>query len=423
MANKTFIPAFKAKVGDWNYYICQMKYAEVARQVNFAHELNGNSELNKLLQRGLTSRTADIKDYLLKSDHRFLGSLIIAAWGGDPQYMAVQIEDRENALEGLDRNFGILTFDGTQNYFALDGQHRLKAIKDAVMLNPELGREDICVLLVSHMESTEGRVRTRRLFTNINRNAKITSKSENIVLDEDDGIAIITRRFLEEHPFFKESQRVKVITKSGSDGELKIAPPGVSPSDKFSFTSIMTLYKCLKSLAFDLPVTVKNDSQRPSPEVLENAYSKLSIKIDDLMKNCGDVANLFMNVSSAKELRAPKDKEYEGHAFTRPVVQNAVCEVLAHAVGGGDISWEDAMQKLNLLEWRIGQAPWISVFAPPKKMLSGKDNSNLLFKILLAHIAPRSKQSIKDARKEFQEVRGQQYPIAYDDLVKDNFDN
>lgn len=46
MGNKTLIPAFKAKVGDWNYYICHMSYGQVAREVNFAHELAGNTELN-----------------------------------------------------------------------------------------------------------------------------------------------------------------------------------------------------------------------------------------------------------------------------------------------------------------------------------------------------------------------------------------
>jgi DNA sulfur modification protein DndB len=61
MTNKTFIPAFKANVGDWDYYICIMKYAEVARQVGFAYELGGNTDLNTMIQRGLSKRTQDIR--------------------------------------------------------------------------------------------------------------------------------------------------------------------------------------------------------------------------------------------------------------------------------------------------------------------------------------------------------------------------
>jgi len=56
-----------------------MKYGEVARQVNFAYELGGNDELNTLIQRGISARTKGITDYLLKSKHRFLGGLVVAA--------------------------------------------------------------------------------------------------------------------------------------------------------------------------------------------------------------------------------------------------------------------------------------------------------------------------------------------------------
>ena len=50
-----------------------------------------------------------------------------------------------------------------------------------------LREERICVLLVAHNDDEAGRLRTRRLFTNINKNAKATTAGENIALDEDDG--------------------------------------------------------------------------------------------------------------------------------------------------------------------------------------------------------------------------------------------
>ena len=242
MTNKTFIPAFKASVGDWEYYICIMKYAEVARQVGFAYELGGNSDLNTMIQRGLGDRTDSIKNYLLKSDHRFLGAIIIAAWGGAPTYVDISMDDPDGLLSGIDRQFGVLTFDGTQQYFALDGQHRLKAIKEAIKNKPELGKEDICVIMVSHFDSEDGKIRTRRLFTNINRNAKATTGAENIVLDEDDGAAILTRRLLTEHPFLSIEGVVKVFTRVGDEGELRLAAGNVPQGDKKALTTIANLY-------------------------------------------------------------------------------------------------------------------------------------------------------------------------------------
>ena len=107
------------------------------------------------------------------------------------------MEDPDGMLRGLDREFGVLTFDGTQAYFVLDGQHRLRAIKDGIKLNPEIGKEDICVLIVTHNDNDKCRLRTRRLFSNINRNDKQTGTAENIALDENDGYAILTCRMLE----------------------------------------------------------------------------------------------------------------------------------------------------------------------------------------------------------------------------------
>lgn len=144
MPSKTFVPAFEAKVGNWTYYSCLMSYAQVAREINFAHELGGNRDLGTMIQRGVGTRTEKITDYLLTNENRFLGAIIIAVWGGDPNYLSVTMDAENQAvLQGLDRNFGVLTFDGTQQFFALDGQHRLKAIKDAIKQNPELGGEDI----------------------------------------------------------------------------------------------------------------------------------------------------------------------------------------------------------------------------------------------------------------------------------------
>lgn len=72
MSNKTLIPAFRATVGDWEYYLCLMKYAEVARSIQFAYELGGNKDLSTMIQRGISERTTEIRDYLLNNKHHFL---------------------------------------------------------------------------------------------------------------------------------------------------------------------------------------------------------------------------------------------------------------------------------------------------------------------------------------------------------------
>jgi DNA sulfur modification protein DndB len=413
MTNKTFIPAFKANVGDWDYYICIMKYAEAARQVGFAYELGGNSDLNTMIQRGIGARTKDIKEYLLKSSHRFLGALIVAVWGGSPQYVSIKMDDPDGMLAGIDREFGVLTLDGTQQYVALDGQHRLRAIKDAVKTNPEIGQEDICIIMVAHYNTAEGKLRTRRLFTNINRNAKATTGAENIVLDEDDGAAILTRRLLTEHDFLKTDGVVKVFTRIGTEGDLKLAAGNVPQTDKKAFTTIINLYELVRDLTFDLDPSMRVRDARPSDEILENSYATISRRLDDIIAKTGDVRTKLIAGMSARDLRAPKGREGEGHPFMRPVIQKAVVRTIAQIAAQNVLSWDVILDRFAALPWVIGEAPWLAVFnSDTSKMITAKENTQLLDDLLYAHIAASSKQSIIKARKQFRDVRGVVYPVT-----------
>jgi DNA sulfur modification protein DndB len=418
MANKTFIPAFKAKVGDWDYYIAIMKYAEVARQVGFAHELGGNSDLSTMIQRGIGKRTDEIKKYLLESEHRFLGSLIIAVWGGEPQYSQLSMEDQDGVLSGIDQHFGVLSFDGTQQYFALDGQHRLKAIKEAIKVDPEIGKEDICVIIVSHFDSDDGKQRTRRLFTNINRNAKVTTGAENIVLDEDDGAAIITRRLISDHPFLSRPGIVKVFTRQGDEGELTLAAGNVATSDPKAVTTIVNLTDLVRSLSFDLDPTMSDKDARPTDEVLEKSHFEISKRLNQLLNAVGDLPHAYNSVANARELRAPKNHPGDGHPFMRPVIQKAVVRAAALVVRSGLLTWDQALNKLSNLDWHIKSAPWSAVYnVDTGSMVGGKENVELLDDLLLAHIAPQSKQSVIKARKRYKDLKNSNYPVSEADLV------
>jgi len=420
MGNKTFVPAFRCKVGDWDYFVCTMKYAEVSKQVGFAFERGGNMELGKLVQRGLSERTKDITKYLLESEHRFLGALVVAVWGGEPIYTPLHMVDPDGMLSGVDQGFGVLTFDGTQSYYALDGQHRLKAIKDAVIREPDLGKEDICVLMVTAYDTEKGRIRTRRLFTNINRNAKKTDQAENIALDEDDSFAIVTRRLLEEHPFLKREGIVNVIKSYNENtGALKLYGNNVAKGDKTALTTFAVLYDLLQYLAYDMPGTIRNKTTRPADDALDKAYKTFSDRLDDLLQSCGNVRDKMENAVSAVEVRAPKNAEQNGHAFMRPIVQKSVCRVIGILVQQGYADWETLMQRLSELDWRIGMTPWEAVFnLNNKRMETGTYNVEVLDALLSAHLAPQNKASIDRALKEFKNLKNQAYPVSKEELYK-----
>ncbi len=415
--NRTFIPAFRAHVGDWDYYSCLMTYGEVARQVGFAYELGGNIDLTTMLQRGLSRRTHDIKIYLLESDHRFLGSLVVAAWGGTPIFKDLKIEDPPD-IGSVDANFGALVFDGSQQYFALDGQHRLRAIKDAIRKDPGLAREEISVLIVTHFDTPEGQERTRRLFTNINRNARPTAGAENIALDEDDGFAIIARDLITTHPFLSREGVVRVFTKPPTEGgELKLATNVVPKTDPHAWTTITALYDMLRSIGFGLDPSMGKPSARPPDDVLTDAAKILGKRIERLLTACDDLGTKLFSTANARELRAPKGTEGSGHPLMRPVIQKAVLSVIGNAVRSERLTWDKGLDGLSKLSWRIDEAPWTAVFnAATARMITGKDNTNLLTKLLVAHLCPDSKEQVHRARKEYSALIGKSYSVPAADM-------
>ncbi|WP_370665870.1 DNA sulfur modification protein DndB [Streptomyces sp. IBSBF 2507] len=426
MPSKTFVPAFEAKVGNWTYYSCLMSYAAVAREINFAHELGGNQDLGTMIQRGVGTRTTEITNYLLTNENRFLGAIIVAAWGGAPEYIPLEMEknsENGDVLAGMDRNFGVLTFDGTHQFFALDGQHRLKAIKDAVKRNPELGREDITVIVVPHFDDEAGRRRTRRLFTNINRNAVKTTAQENIALDEDDGFAILTRRLLDDHQFLRQDGVVQVFSKVGNDGELKLATRQVGVTGT-AWTTIGVLYDLLTDLGFGLHESMSKTSQRATDDILDESYEALAKRIDELLHACGNMRERYEAHAAPKDLRAPKGRDGDGHPFMRPAVQVQVVRAARHIIEQSLLDWPELLRRLGELDWKMTSPPFSAVWQETPdgtrkgKMIPAKENNQALYELLLVHLAPASRAQIDRAIRAYRQVKNERYPVTAEELAR-----
>lgn len=249
-------PALQAEMGSWKYYIVKMRMREVASEVAFATEVYEDKTLDDAIQRDLNEGRVkrEIVSFLTRRPDRFFASLVVAAIGGQPKFYPVRITDDPQfqvfADQGLDQSFGVLTFSGDQKYYALDGQHRLKAIKTLMDPNDPLARscprgfdnEQISVLIVIKRDEpmNEFLKSYRRLFSSLNRYAKPTDADTNIIMDEDDTFAILTRRLISEYEFFRwvrgsDSPRVQTKGKN-----LRSTDP--------HFTSLQTLYQMNETL-------------------------------------------------------------------------------------------------------------------------------------------------------------------------------
>ena len=246
-------PAIKAEMGRWEYYLARMSMRELAENIRYAEEIHGPTQLSDAIQRELrrSRATKEIASYLVKQEDRFFSSIVVAVLDGEPQWHPVSLEDNpEFAMLNSDRRlseaFGVLTFNGDQNYYALDGQHRLSAIRQLLdgdtdyILPPDFRREEVSVIFVlpRNLEDENAFfVRYRRLFGNLNRYAKPMSLYDNIVMDEDDAVAIVTRRLITTHPFFR------MPGKEFESSRVKMAKGKNVQSGSSHFTSLEMLYE------------------------------------------------------------------------------------------------------------------------------------------------------------------------------------
>lgn len=235
------IPCMRGVIGSWDTFNCLMRLEDIANNIHFAKELHTNKKLSQMIQRKLEGdRAGEISEYLITEKDRFFNSLVVAIYNGDPTWYDIGgLTANNSESESLElptyaqECMGILSVPEDQHMFALDGQHRLAGIKKAVEDKPELKDEQLSVVIVVHKETDAGVKRSRRLFTTLNKKAKLVKKDAIIALDEDDISACITRHLVENTKYFNE-HNVRF-----SIGSL---------SDKTNITTLGNIYDCTQKL-------------------------------------------------------------------------------------------------------------------------------------------------------------------------------
>ena len=406
-------PAIKANMGRWTYYIVKIKVSDLAKEVSLSSDVHQDKTLDEAIQREVQESRArqDLVVYLHDREDRFLNSIVVAALGGAPTFTSLQLADTpENTVfraMRLDQSFGVLTFAGGEKYYALDGQHRLAAIR-AILEPTDATRdrfareyvseefrqifreEEISVIMVVQDPGEDDSVRDemlkdyRRLFSSLNRYAKATDQNTNIIMDEDDGIAILTRQLIAEHEFFKwtvDKPSEYSIVKTGKGKNLR-------PTDPY-FTQIEVLYainyvlmasssRSARGWKLSERETIPQKNfkkiwriRRPDEDVLGDYYEELSAIWDGLLETLPDLRRspIQMRVHNPREDEDQEEVSTQDHVLFWPIGQegilaNIVRELLddfSTQVGSDNIQKAqvvEALKPLKCVEWSLHKEPW-----------------------------------------------------------------
>ena len=366
-------------------------------------------------------RVSRIADYLIKQGQHFFPAIVVGVTLGEPTWYEIDVEDQplfgfSGSNFEITNRLGLLELDGTEELYAIDGQHRIAGIREALrqLKNSReteeyerLANESLSVIFVSADIRQPGyHQRVRRLFSTLNKEAKRVSIAETIALDEDDAAAIVTRWLATQSKLLNKTAQGrsdKTLIQLGRTNEIRL-------SNRHSITTIVALYRFVER-AFQSELTElrkEYDVDRPDEERLENLYNLAKSVWENIAEY--DLAIADVAGSDPAEERASTYRSANGgHILFRPVGLQAFSGALGVLRSRG-IDTARGVRNLCTLPRQISQPPWSYVLWNPntRRMIN---SNNTVAEALFLHMLG------ENPRSAGYDLRGK-----YDNLLRDDPD-
>jgi len=373
MSNLTLLPAIRSRVGDWMFYSTAMSFEHIKDLIKAPDEIHERKELSNWIQREAIDTHADaISSYIKTNDQRFLGALVVGVYDGNPNWIPLDVNYTndlvsipEDQKRNIDGKLGVLQLTGAEKLFAIDGQHRVSGIKKALEnIDEKVYIEEVTVIFVSHdASSTEGKQRTRRLFTTLNKKAKRISKASEIALDEDNGFAIVTRNLIDTHWLFEDERAHISYTSTGS----------IVATHQTAITSVVGLHEIVQDLYIG-DSKAKFKTERPSEDLLAAHLSNCTAYLDYLLEHCAEYKYVFVDLAlNASDYRTNE----RNHLLFRPVGQRAFAKATQILMQRGN-NLHGAINQLLNVNLLINTDDWHNILWNPI------DNTMITNKVALA---------------------------------------
>ena len=395
MTKSILLPAIRSCVGDWIFYTTALSFDEVSHMVKEPDEIHERQRLSDWIQReAIDSHAEAIADYICGNEQRFLGSLIIGVYDGSPNWAPLNVnfipdhldleEDQKNKVEG---KLGLLHLSGEEKLFAIDGQHRVAGIKKAIERqkdNADILNDSVSAIFVAHDASSEqGKQRTRRLFTTLNKKAKPISQAAVIALDEDNGFAVVTRRLIDTHWLFEDKRKHISYTSGGS----------ISAEDEWTITSVVGLFSIIKDL--HKPKGKKDfESQRPSEKDLTEYLNFCQSYLDILLETIDEYDEVLVQRKQKANFYRSGDNN---HMLFRPIGQRAFARSVQLLISRGQ-SLTQSVNTLSKANLYISVNDWHYILWDPisSTMIT---NKIVLAETQLLNLAGEEARSVKNQQQ------------------------
>ena len=402
------------KFGPWEYYQITMPAADVATKLMIPKDMPGWEDLSleEKFQRKINKNrvNSQMVRYLTDNKWRFYGSLIVTVRDDDEMEFS-KIENYINKdLGKLYRkasvNMGFLTLDGKEMLIPIDGQHRYASIKTALTgksiddkelkdFNPnnELGKDDVSLILIRF------RPEVRNIFNKVNRYAKPTNKGDNLITDDDDVVAMISRELFD----YDELLKPRLVSIEGT----------TLGNNAVEFTTLSTIYDSNldilreNNLDFDVAEYPGDKEKEFLKSEIGKVYKILFKKIE-IWK-----AALRDQEESGDEIRKELRAQY---TIMKPFGQRALMKSYLYMKlkyrkrDGSAFSDNDICNAFNKINWKLENEQWRGVMTKSgDRIESGKDSLQLASK-LICHLSGAKIPQEEGFREKYEKKAGKGLP-------------
>jgi len=399
MKTKMILPCLRGVTGSWVYYTSLMSVAQINDWILSSKDIREAKSLDEILQRDLHDRKKKISKYLQNNDRRFFNSLIIGVFKGLPNWIEFDLSKTQKLVgshdefENLKESIGLLIFSGDEEMFAIDGQHRVAGIKIAYEEELKKKKEErvltddqFPVVFVAHIDDENGRKRTRKLFSDINKNAKPVAEGDKIKIDEEDLNAIVTRRL---YANYKHFQKGKIISLTES--------ARLEKNDIRHFTNLLGINntnKVLRKLFRKKPKTNDWDEENVLSflKIVESFYNYAIANVKDY--------NDFFVKKSLSIKKARVDNKY---LLFRPIGLKLVARLYVY-YSLQDNGLDSFKKKINKLSFIMPKSPFNNILWTNGKMEAKETNQKLSYELALYLLGDLPKQQEKHLLKNYREL-------------------
>ena len=351
---KLSFPAMRGHMGKRDYFVAMVKLSLVPKLFKFRDwaELPAEQRAQRVIQK---NRIPEITQYILDNEDGYLFSSLTASYRCQPDFQPFADHS----------DIGVLEIPFEADLVINDGQHRRAAIEEALKENAGLGDETISVVLFPW----EDLDRMQQMFSDLNRTARTTSKSLNILYNHRDLLSQITLVVIE---------RVKEF--QGMVDKDRISLPLRSPK-LFTLGAIYDATSAL--LGGSVAEPDFDQKQDLAIEFFEAAASNMpewgKVKAGDL---------------KPVELR----QEY---IHTHAVVMWALGSMGQTLISTHPGDWEDRLRTLRTIDWRRTNKEWQGVAMSGHDVVNRRqsrmDTASLLKQKFGLKLTPAEERSLKGA--------------------------